>query len=97
MIRIGIIGYGYWGPNLVRNFLELQDATVDVVADLNHRQLDAVSRRYPSVRTTEYFQDIIADPAIDAVAIATPVSTHFESGYRGFESGKALMAREADD
>ena len=90
MIRIGIIGYGYWGPNLVRNFLELQDVTVEAVADLNPKQLDAVSRRYPSVRTTQYFQDIIADPAIDAVAIATPVSTHFELGIAALKAGKHL-------
>ncbi len=89
-MRIGLIGYGYWGPNLLRNFVELSDVTVAAVADLNPKQLEAVSRRYPSVKTTRYFQDIISDPSIDAVAVATPVSTHFELGMAALKAGKHL-------
>ncbi len=90
MIHLGIIGYGYWGPNLLRNFAELPDVTVTAVADLRPSQLDAVARRYPSIKTTTHFEDIICDPAIEAVAVATPVSTHFEFGMAALKAGKHL-------
>lgn len=90
MINIGIIGYGYWGPNLVRNFAEVQGARVAAVADLSQKALETVQRRFPAVKTTTRFQDLLEDPAIDAVAIATPVSTHFELGMAALKAGKHL-------
>lgn len=94
MINIGVIGYGYWGPNLVRNFAELSGATVASVADLDPKKLELVRRRYPAVKTTAHFQDLIEDPAIDAVAIATPVSTHFELGLSILKAGKHLWVEK---
>ncbi len=90
MIKIGIIGYGYWGPNLVRNFSETPGATVAAVADLSTKQLELVQRRYPTVKTTTDFRDLLNDPTIDAIAIATPVSTHFELGMAALRAGKHL-------
>jgi len=90
MINIGIVGYGYWGPNLVRNFAEISGMNVVSVADLDTKKLELVQRRYPAVRTTTRFQDLIEDPSIDAVAIATPVSTHFELGMAVLKAGKHL-------
>ena len=90
MIRVGVVGYGYWGPNLVRNFAEQADASVAAVADLDATRLELVQRRYPAVRTTTRFQDLLEDPAIDAIAIATPVSTHFELGMATLKAGKHL-------
>ena len=90
MIRIGIIGYGYWGPNLLRNFSELPGATAAAVADLDPQKLALVQRRYPAVKITASFQDLLNDPAIDAIAIATPVSTHFELGMAALKAGKHL-------
>ncbi len=90
MIRIGLIGYGYWGPNLLRNFAELPNVTVETVADLNAERLKGVARRYPHVKTTQHFQEIITDPVIDAVVVATPVSTHFELGMAALKAGKHL-------
>lgn len=90
MIRIGVIGYGYWGPNLVRNFAEAQDAEVAAVADLDPARLELVRKRYPAVRTTTRFQDLLEDPGIDAIAIATPVQTHFELGMAALKAGKHL-------
>jgi predicted dehydrogenase len=90
MINIGIIGYGYWGPNLVRNFAETAGATVAAVADLDGKKLETVRRRYPAVKTTTDFQDLLRNPAIDAVAIATPVGTHFELGMAALKAGKHL-------
>lgn len=90
MINIGVIGYGYWGPNLVRNFAETPGAAVAAVADLDASKLAIVQRRHPNVRTTGDFNDLLRDPTIDAVAIATPVSTHFELGMAVLKAGKHL-------
>jgi len=90
MISIGVIGYGYWGPNLVRNFADTHNAKLVAVADLEPRRLEVVQRRYPAVSTTTRFQDLLADPAVDAVAIATPVATHFELGMAVLKAGKHL-------
>jgi predicted dehydrogenase len=90
MIKIGVIGYGYWGPNLVRNFLELASATVAAVSDLDTRKLELVQRRYPTVRTTTDFQELLRDPELDAIAVATPVNTHFSLGMAVLKAGKHL-------
>ena len=90
MIKIGIIGYGYWGPNLLRNFAELPGATVAAVADLDVAKLEIVQRRYPAVRITADFQELLTDPSIDVIAVATPVSTHFELGMAALKAGKHL-------
>ncbi len=90
MIRIGVIGYGYWGPNLVRNFAETPGAEVVAVADLDAKRLATVERRYPSIKTTTNFQELLKDPLIDAIAVATPVSTHFELGMAALKAGKHL-------
>lgn len=90
MIKIGVIGYGYWGPNLVRNFAETPGASVGAVADLNPARLELVQRRFPGVTVTTKFQELLQDPSIDAVAIATPVSTHFELGMAALKAGKHL-------
>jgi len=90
MINIGIIGYGYWGPNLVRNFAETPGATVAAVADLDPAKLALVRRRYPAVNATADFHDLLNDSSIDAIAVATPVSTHFELGMAALRAGKHL-------
>jgi predicted dehydrogenase len=94
MINIGIIGYGYWGPHLARNFAETAGATLVAVADLDEAKLKIVRRRYPAVKTTTDFQDLLTDPSIDAVAIATPVSTHFEFGMAALTAGKHLWVEK---
>jgi len=90
MVNIGVIGYGYWGPNLVRNFAELSDGKVVAVADLSPKKIELVQRRYPGVKATTDFQELLRDPGVDAIAIATPVSTHFELGMAVLKSGKHL-------
>ena len=90
MITIGIIGYGYWGPNLVRTFAELPNAKVGGVSDLDARRLELVTRRFPGVYTTTDYQELLRDPGIDAIAIATPVSTHFELAMAALKAGKHL-------
>jgi len=90
MINIGVIGYGYWGPNLVRNFAEVNGSNVAAVADLDPKKLELVNKRYPAAKTTTRFQDLLEDTSIDAIAVATPVHTHFELGMAALKAGKHL-------
>ena len=90
MINVGVIGYGYWGPNLVRNLAEVSRVKLTAVADSSPEKLALVQRRFPAVTTTADYQDLIRDPSIDAIAVATPVSTHFELGMAVLKAGKHL-------
>jgi len=90
MINIGVIGYGYWGPNLVRNFAETPGLSVASVADFDPKKLEIVQKRYPGVNTTTRFQDLLENKDIDAIAIATPVNSHFELGMAALKAGKHL-------
>src|SRR5688572_25116266 len=94
MIGIGVIGYGYWGPNLVRNFAECKGAAVRMVCDLRKEQLEKVERRYPGVRTTTSPADVWNDPAVDAVVIATPVQYHFELAMSALRAGKHVLVEK---
>ena len=94
MIGVGVIGYGYWGPNLVRNFSDVAGCEVRAVCDLRPERRALVSRRHPSVRTTANPDDLLADAHIDAIVIATPVSTHFELGMRALAAGKHLWVEK---
>jgi predicted dehydrogenase len=90
VINIGVIGYGYWGPNLVRNFAEVSRVKLASVADFSPDKLGLVQRRFPTIKATTDFQEIVRDPEIDAIAIATPVTTHFELGMAVLKAGKHL-------
>src|SRR6266542_5762508 len=94
MIGIGVIGYGYWGPNLVRNFSTTPGARVVAVCDLNAARLQQISAHYPTIKTTTDYRDLLADPAIDAIVIATPVSTHFDLAMRAIQAGKHLLVEK---
>jgi len=89
--RIAVVGLGYWGPNLVRNLHELPDAELAAVCDMRQDALDAIGRRYPAVPTTTSFDEIVCDPSIDAVALATPVSTHYPLAVAALEAGKHVF------
>jgi len=91
MIGVGVIGYGYWGPNLVRNFADVPGVDVRFVADSNAERLSSVERRYPGVKTSRDYRDLLSDVTVDAVAIATPVSTHFELGMAALRAGKHVL------
>lgn len=94
MINIGVIGYGYWGPNLVRNFMDLPGAQVRTVSDFKPELLAKVQSRYPKIQVTTDCKDIFADPKIDAVAIATPVSTHFDLALAALRAGKHVLVEK---
>ena len=77
MLKVGVIGCGYWGPNLIRNFVQMNETEVARVADLDGSRLRHMKGLYPTIETTEDYRDIITDPQIDIVAVATPVRTHY--------------------
>jgi predicted dehydrogenase len=94
MIKVGVIGYGYWGPNLVRNFFEVTETEVVAVSDMREDRLKLVRSRYPAIEVTTDFHKLLDDPEIEAVAIATPVSTHFDLAMQALESGKHVMVEK---
>jgi|KBSSwiStaDraftv2_1062776.scaffolds.fasta_scaffold194785_3 predicted dehydrogenase len=94
MIGIGVLGYGYWGPNLVRNLDEVADARVVSVCDLRPERLALVRQRYPTVETTTTYADLLSNPRLDAVAIATPVSTHFDFALEALRNGKHVLVEK---
>jgi predicted dehydrogenase len=87
-VRIGIIGLGYWGPNLVRVLAELDGVDLSWICDRAPERLERVSRRYPAVRATRELEQLLADDDLDAVAIATPVGTHATLARAALEAGK---------
>jgi protoporphyrinogen oxidase/predicted dehydrogenase len=87
-LRIGVVGLGYWGPNLVRNLAESVDFELAHLCDLRTDALETVAQRYPGIRCTTRFEEILSDELLDAVAIATPVSTHHPLARAVLESGK---------
>ena len=94
MMRMGVIGYGYWGPNVVRNFADLPGAEVTVVSDRRPDRLAQAQRRYPGIRVTTDALDLIADPAVDGVAIVTPVAFHFELASAALRAGKHVLVEK---
>jgi len=94
MIKVGVIGYGYWGPNLVRNFAEVKDARVTMVSDRKAERLGQVERRYPGVRTTTDPNALITDPDVDAVVVATPVEYHFDLAMATLQAGKHVLVEK---
>jgi predicted dehydrogenase len=93
-LRVAVVGLGYWGPNLVRNLQELPDVDVSTICDVDRSPLDAIGRRYPTVTRTTEFAEVLADPNIDAVAIATPVSSHHELAAAALEAQKHVFVEK---
>ena len=94
MIRVGVIGYGYWGPNLVRNFMLAPGSAVTHVCDLREERLTPLQKQYPGLKTSTRAQDLINDPDVDAVVIATPVSSHFELTLGALRAGKHVLVEK---
>ena len=87
-VRIGVAGLGYWGPNLARNFAGLPNAELTWLCDGSEAALARVSQTHPGVRTTGSLDDLLADPDLDAIALATPVPTHADLAVQVLEAGK---------
>ena len=93
-MRIGVIGYGYWGPNLVRNFAEIDGVEVRWCADTRSDRQALAKRRYPLLNVTADPRDIFKDSAIDAVVVATPVFTHYPLVRQALQEGKHVLVEK---
>ncbi len=90
-INVGVVGYGYWGPNIVRNFFASNGCTVKAVADGRPERLSALAKIFPSIQGVKDGNDIINSKEIDAVVVATPVFTHFALAKKALENGKHVL------
>jgi len=90
-VNVAVVGCGYWGPNLIRNFFETPDCRVAAICDTSPERLAAMNRRHPSVAATTDFRDLLADPNVDAIAIATPIHTHATLARRALQAGKHVL------
>lgn len=88
---VGIVGLGYWGPNLLRNFAALPDCTVKYGCDLKKENLEKMLRKYPAVNYTTDYSDLLKDTDLTAIVIATPTSTHFALAKAALEAGKHVL------
>jgi predicted dehydrogenase len=92
-IGVAVIGLGYWGPNLVRNFFELPEADVSV-CDMRPDAIEAIRRRYPSIKGRTRLEEVLEDPAVEAVAIATPVGSHYQLALSALLAGKHVFVEK---
>ena len=93
-LKVGVIGYGYWGPNIVRNFNGVEGARVVAISDSNDAPLGRARKAYPGIRTTKDCRDILTSPDIDVAAIITPVSTHYQLAKMALENGKSVFVEK---
>jgi len=93
-VKVGVIGCGYWGPNLLRNLAEHEGLELGWICDLDKDRLAAMGRRYPAARQTADCQALFSDPSLDAVVIATPVWTHYPFAKAALEAGKHVLVEK---
>lgn len=94
MVRFGVIGYGYWGPNVVRNLFSTEGAQLASVCDQSDKALARAQKAYPHAQFTKNADDILKSPDIDAVAVVTPVWTHYELAKKALENGKHVFVEK---
>jgi len=94
MMGMAVVGYGYWGPNLVRNFSQATGVSVVAVCDQRPEQLAVAQRAHPSIRAFDDIELLLVDSEVDAVAIATPVSTHFPLALKALKAGKHVLVEK---
>src|SRR5438046_5095863 len=94
MLRLGVIGYGYWGPNIVRNFATQTDCRVTTICDGDPAARARARPHHATTRTVADAEDVLSSPEIDVVAIVTPVSTHYKLARRALENGKHVFVEK---
>jgi predicted dehydrogenase len=94
MLKVGVIGCGYWGPKLIRNFMTCSETELIWACDLDEKRLDKISSLYPSVQKTTALDDLLADDSLEGVAIATPVNSHFSIARVCLEKGKHVLVEK---
>ena len=93
-VNVALVGLGYWGPNLARNIAILDGGALHTLCDAQSDRLERQGRQYPGTRTTADFESVLADAAVDAVVLATPVSSHFELARQALQAGKHVMVEK---
>ena len=93
-IRVGVIGYGYWGPQIVRNFQTRETSEVLAVCDTSPKSLQRAQQAYPEIKVTQDFDELLRSTQIDAIAIVTPVRTHYELAKKALENGKHVFVEK---
>lgn len=91
MLNVAVVGCGYWGPNLIRNFNSLSECKVKLVCDINSDRIAHMKTLYPEVQGTSEFDDLINNSDIDAIAVATPVRLHYEMAKKSLQAGKHTL------
>jgi predicted dehydrogenase len=94
MVGIGLVGYGYWGPNLGRNFSAASESRFVAICDQNSSRLEGAGRQFPACLATTRYEDLLDHPDIDAIAIATPAATHFALARQALLSGKDVLVEK---
>jgi predicted dehydrogenase len=94
LVRVGVIGYGYWGPNVVRNLQSLENCRLATICDQNSDALQRAKRAYPNVEVTTDFSGLLNSPQIDAIAVVTPVWTHFDLAKAALQNGKHVFVEK---
>lgn len=93
-VGVAVVGCGYWGPNLVRNFAECSQTEIEMVCDREQRCLDRIATRFPWVNTTTDFEKVLKNPNVQAVAIATPVETHYRIAKEALLAGRHVLVEK---
>ncbi len=93
-IKVAVVGAGYWGPNIIRNFNQIPTCEMAICCDKDEKRLAHMSRLYPNLKTTTSYDDIINDPTIDAVAVCTHVSAHYPLAKKALEAGKHVLVEK---
>lgn len=93
-IKIGVVGAGYWGPNIIRNFNQIPTCEMAICCDMDEKRLKHMGNLYPSMKTTSSYDDVVGDPSIDAVAICTHVSAHYPLAKKALEAGKHILVEK---
>jgi predicted dehydrogenase len=93
-LNVAVAGMGYWGPQLLRNLVEVENATVTTICDIDPVALGRQAQRYPYLTLTDSLDELLADTRVDAVAVATPVATHHEVVRRALEAGKHVLVEK---
>jgi predicted dehydrogenase len=93
-VRVAVVGLGHWGPNLARNLRETEEAELAVICDANRQALETLSRRFPEVSTETSFDALLEDDRVEAVAIATPVASHYPLAVSALEAGKHVFVEK---
>ena len=90
-IRIGVIGCGYWGPNIIRNFSQINQVDVSYICDIDENKMNSIKKIYPNIKSVKDYREILKDNDIDAVAIVLPVGKHYEVAKEALLNNKHVL------